>query len=83
MEGGIYDAQAGPISMENVEAYLKYQSQVESEADSGVVEWTPRKLYNIFLEATRTTVRHVPQSLIQIDVAKLQPKFDKANLYTA
>jgi hypothetical protein len=34
VEGGIYDAQAGLTSTEKVEAYLKHQSQVESEADN-------------------------------------------------
>jgi hypothetical protein len=33
MDGGIYDTNTGPTSMEKVKAYLKHQSQVESEAD--------------------------------------------------
>jgi hypothetical protein len=43
IEGGIYDAQAGPTSTEKVEAYLKHQSQVESEADDGPLSDTKSK----------------------------------------
>ena len=37
MEGGLYHAQAGLSSTEKVEAYLKHQSQVESEVDGGLL----------------------------------------------
>jgi serine/threonine protein kinase len=40
MEGGIYDAEAGSKSTEKVEAYLKYQWQLESEADDGPLNGT-------------------------------------------